>query len=141
MNNIEKLAEYFRIIGEEFKNETVCSMKSQWSIRDIKIIELLIKNRKTMSDLSNHMNLTPGSMTSAIDNLIKLNIVKREFDKDDRRKVYICLSNKGEKIAKDLIKTHSIISKKILNHLNEKEQDEFLSILDKVCKGLENNPN
>lgn len=136
MSNIEKLAMYFRIIGGEFKNETVCSMKSEWSMRDIKIIELLIENRKTMSELSIEMNLTPGSMTSAIDYLIKNNIVKREFDKDDRRKVFISLAKKGEKIGRDLVKTHNDISKKILSHLNSKEQNEFLDILDKVCLGL-----
>ncbi len=136
MNNTQKLSIYFQIIGDEFKKEAICNLKTECSIRDMKISEFLTNGKKTMSQISDKLNLTPGSTTTAIDSLIEKKIVKREFDENDRRKVFISLTVKGKEIAKEIVKSHMIISEKILKQLNNKEQILFLELLDKICSNL-----
>lgn len=133
--NILELAKHFEIIGKEFKKSNVCS-NNECSLRDIKIFEFLLTGKKTMSELADHMNLTKGSMTTAIDSLIEKKYVKREDDKNDRRKVYIILLKKGENIAKIIFEKHIDVAKKICNILNDSQRKQFFKILSKISKEL-----
>ena len=50
---------------------------------------LLQRGRLTAGDLSTLTGLTTGAVTGLIDRLEKKELVKREFDKTDRRKIWI----------------------------------------------------
>src|SRR5438067_7436953 len=50
---------------------------------------LLVKGQMTAGELSKLTGLTTGAVTGLIDRFEKNNLVKREFVKDDRRKVII----------------------------------------------------
>lgn len=127
-NNIEK-------IGKEFKKLEICS-NSQCNLRDMKILEFLFEGKKTMSELADYMDLTRGSMTTAIDSLINKKYVKREYDKNDRRKVYIVLIGDGKKMVKLIFEKHIEIATKMFNILNDEERKQFSNILNKISNGL-----
>ena len=135
-SNTAKLALYFLIIGDEFKKAFNKLNDCPCSLRDMKIVQFLSTGAKTMSELAEFMNLTAGSMTSAVDSLIESKLVKRDFDKNDRRKINIILTKKGENIAKQLHEKHFEISEKILSTLEKKEQEEFLNLLGKITSNL-----
>src|SRR6185436_16887486 len=50
---------------------------------------ILQKGEMTAGELSNATGLTTGAVTGLIDRLEKKKLVKRQFDKNDRRKVII----------------------------------------------------
>jgi DNA-binding MarR family transcriptional regulator len=50
---------------------------------------LIEKGQMTAGELSNLTGLTTGAVTGLIDRFEKKKLVKRQFDKDDRRKVII----------------------------------------------------
>lgn len=133
---VAALASYFNSIGREFKKNMACDPNSDCNFKDYRIIEFLSSGKKTMSELSEEMNLTAGTMTTAIDNLIEKKLVQRENDENDRRKVLITLSKKGNQIAQMVMNQHFEISEKILKTLNEKEKNEFLQLLEKICSKL-----
>lgn len=133
---ISRLALYFLIIGDEFKKAYSQLEECPCSLRDMKIIQFLSTGNKSMSELADFMSLTAGSMTSAIDSLIEEKYVKRDFDKNDRRKINIQLTKKGEKIAELLLNKHFEISGNLLSKLSQKEQDEFLTLLGKITQNL-----
>lgn len=50
---------------------------------------LIVKGQMTAGELSNLTGLTTGAVTGLIDRFEKKKLVKRQFDRDDRRKVII----------------------------------------------------
>ena len=66
------------------------SRKAGLSGTDHKYLGLLIENGPmTAGELSQRTGLTGGAITGLIDRLEKKKLAKREFDKEDRRKVFI----------------------------------------------------
>lgn len=54
---------------------------------------------RPMSSVVCYMNLEKGSMTAVVDRLIEKDLVRRERDKADRRRVIIDLTEKGRELA------------------------------------------
>ena len=72
------------------------SHKAGLSGTDHKYLGLLIQNSPTTAgELSRLTGLTGGAITGLIDRLEKKKLAKREFDKDDRRKVFIVANEKN----------------------------------------------
>lgn len=57
---------------------------------DHKYLGVIMQNKKmTAGDIAKQTGLTTGSVTALIDRLEKKKLVKRQLDKEDRRKVFI----------------------------------------------------
>ncbi len=77
------------IITEEFKDI---------SNNDMHIIEAIgLMNPRNMSAVAKDMSVTVGTLTIAINNLVKKGYVKRVRSEQDRRVVLISLTDKGVK--------------------------------------------
>lgn len=105
------------IITEEFKDI---------SNNDMHIIEAIgIGDSRNMSSVAGDLSVTVGTLTIAINNLVKKGYVKRIRSERDRRVVLISLTEKGEK-AYDHHKTfHDEMIQALLADLNA-EQTEVL---------------
>jgi DNA-binding MarR family transcriptional regulator len=78
-----------------------------------------------MSQVCDHMNMEKGSLTPVIDSLIELDLVERERNRDDRRKVNITLTDKGrDLVTRNLQNAHEHILGK-LKHLPAEEVTRF----------------
>jgi len=84
--NILKISKHFNAIGNEFKKMGSVCTSTECSIKETHIIEFLASGKKTMSELAINMNLTPGSMTTAIDVLIEKNTLKEKTTKTTEEK-------------------------------------------------------
>lgn len=80
---------------------------------------------KTMSDVARKLNITVGTLTVAINNLVKKGYVKRKRSEIDRRVVKISLTNKGRLIYRVHEKFHSDMIKAIIVGLSEQETQVF----------------
>jgi len=85
----------FRTASRKYSDTSILmheaiSRKAGLSGTDHKYIGLLIQNGPmTAGELSQRTGLTGGAITGLIDRLEKKKLAKREFDKKDRRKVFI----------------------------------------------------
>jgi len=85
----------FRTASRKYSDTSILmheaiSRKAGLSGTDHKYIGLLIQNGPmTAGELSHRTGLTGGAITGLIDRLEKKKLAKREFDKKDRRKVFI----------------------------------------------------
>lgn len=135
----EQLAKEFIGVGRAYKlSFSKANLKYDCSLKDMRIIELLATGPKTMSELAKEIQLTPGTMTTAVDKLIESKHVKRVHDIIDRRKITIELLQKGKKVADTIHSLSLDISSRMLEALNEKEQDQLILALSKINKHLEN---
>ncbi len=90
---------------------------------DHKYLGLLIeRGSMTAGELANLTGLTTGAVTGLIDRLEKKKMVKRQFDKEDRRKVIIVPNT--EKILKVLTPIFSKLQTKTQNLINSFSTDE-----------------
>lgn len=133
----ERLALCFNIIGKEFKScmSELEEAPRDFSIKDMSVIQLLGEQPMMMSELAEQLGLTPGTMTTKIDNLIKKKFVERAFDEEDRRKVYIQLTQKGENIYKSILEKTLMISGDLLKKLDSQEQETYVKLTEKLITG------
>lgn len=93
MNN--DLIQRIRILSRQYSDTSILmheaiARKAGLSGTDHKYLGLLIQNgQMTAGELSSLTGLTTGAVTGLIDRLEKKKLVKRQFLKDDRRKVII----------------------------------------------------
>jgi DNA-binding MarR family transcriptional regulator len=140
MDPIMDFAKDLGIISNHFKAQMNCVHFEHCNMKDYVTINYLFEQKKaSMQQLSQILQLTPSATTTHVDKLVKNAILKREYDEDDRRKVYILLDKKGEKIGKFLYQKHIDISKQMLSSLDKHEQEQLCSLIKKISNTLEKN--
>lgn len=101
------------------------------------VIMLLYKNPDcTMSELSQKAGLEKSSFTRVADSLIKQGFAQREYNKCDRRKVIINLTDEGIEIAKKLNILLNEHAKTAMSLLNTKEKERLFELLSEANKIL-----
>lgn len=82
--------------------------------------------KETMKNIAGYLKISPPSATEIVAEMDKKGLVKRKNDKNDRRVVFIVLTDMAKKLFVLLSKRKDIILKKMISKLNEKD-----------CKSLE----
>lgn len=82
----------------------------------------------TMKELSERMDLTHGASTGLVDRLHRLGLVERERSSEDRRVVYVALTEEGHQLIGRIdLRRHAIL-RKIVSQLNPDERRLMLKI-------------
>lgn len=112
------------IITEEFKDI---------SNNDMHIIEAIgIDEPKNMSQVAKALSVTVGTLTIAINNLVKKGYVDRVRSEKDRRVVYISLSPKGRKAFEHHAKFHEAMIQATVNGLSTEEVNILVKSLENL---------
>ena len=91
-----------------------------------------------MKEVAGFLSIIPPSATPHIFSLVKLEMIERCFDKNDRRAIRLSITPNGLKMPKNEIEKISILLQKILIKLNRKEQENLVKILQKIQKVYNN---
>jgi len=116
-------------LGKRFSDSTILmheaiARKAGLTGTDHKYLGFLIKNgAMTAGELSKLTGLTTGAITGLVDRLEKKKLAKRQFDKDDRRKIIIVPNT--ENAFKLLGATFSDLQGKIVNLLSTRSDNEL----------------
>lgn len=120
INDIEQKA----IITREFKDLTN---------NDMHVIEAIgIDEPKNMSAIARALSVTVGTLTIAMNSLVKKGYVTRQRGSEDRRVVYISLSEKGIKAYYH----HKQFHEQMIRGVEEELTEEELKTLVKALKKL-----
>ena len=90
------------------------------------------KGSLKMKELAKELNITLPAATKIVNRLVKLGLVKREFDSLDRRVVKVALTQKGKKILEETKKERKKVIEKVFEKLSLKEREIYLHILRKI---------
>ena len=85
-----------------------------------------------MRNISDFLNVIPSTATRKIDKLVRLGLVKRVLHEEDRRNVFLILTDEGKEISDEFFNMKSINVQKILNLLTKEEKIIYLSVLEKI---------
>lgn len=105
----------------QFNNLTIQEMHA---INAISMYE-----HKTASQVAKELHLTPGTLTSTIDRLVKKGYVERLRSKDDRRVVRLGLTKKGRVEYRAHAAFHEKLVKQFLQGFNDEEVGVILQAL------------
>ena len=114
------------------RDEKVCF---EWTVHQCYImISLLDKGKLTMKQLSKEMDLTTSTMTRNIDKLVTVGCVNRISDKDDKRRVYVKLSDQGKKTATSLRDAQKKFFSKMLEDIPVSTRKQIVKSLETLIK-------
>ncbi len=112
------------LVSDKFKNI---------SINDMHIIEVIgMKEPKKMSEIAKSMKVTVGTLTTAMNGLVNKGYVLREKGFEDRRMVFISLSDLGKEAYEKHARFHEKMVQAVMKSLNEEE----IVVLVKALKDL-----
>ena len=100
------------------------------SVNDMHVIEAIgIHEKKNMSAVAKALSVTVGTVTIAINNLVKKGYVKRVRSEKDRRIVLVSLSAKGERAYNHHRMFHDRMVLAVLDGLNKEETEVLMKVL------------
>ncbi len=122
-NEILKLEEE-AIITDEFKDITN---------NDMHIIEAVgLSGENTMSVVAKKLGITAGSLTTSVNSLVNKKYVIRQRNEEDRRVVFLKLTEKGKRAYEHHRDYHRQMTEAVISRLDEAE----VPILIKTLTGL-----
>ena len=97
------------------------------SITEIHTIDAIgTQGNRTMGEIAHDLRITVGTLTSAINRLIKKGYAERSRTEEDRRVVLVSLTEKGKHDF------HTEMVQATLNSYNDEEQEVLCDVIEKI---------
>ena len=87
--------------------------------------------------LAERLRLTPSTLTRIVDRLVRLNLVRRQEDSDDRRLVRHCLTPEGAQALQEMARTARAYLTEILRRLPREKLERLLEALQDLSQAAE----
>lgn len=118
-----------KLFNDVMKIEEKCLCTGEFedlTMTEFHTIEIIGSNReRNMSETAKSLNITQGTLTTGVDNLVKKGYVKRGKSAKDKRKVVISLTEKGERALASHDEFHQDLVNTTLSGL-ESDQERVL---------------
>lgn len=113
------------------------------SIRELHVLEavssLRESGRNTMAEIARYLHLSPASLTTAVNVLVKKNYVSRRYSPTDRRVIYVDLSETGEEANRKYLDFIRNLIGEVSRGMDEESADSMISSILSLSEYLENN--
>jgi len=93
---------------------------------------LMVHGKSRPSDIAKVLGLTPPTVTHLTEKLVKKKLAVRSTDEEDRRIVYLSISDEGIEIVKRANLEGQVLRKKLFEKLSTEEQQQMLRIYEKL---------
>ncbi|WP_170922906.1 MarR family transcriptional regulator [Enterococcus sp. 7F3_DIV0205] len=132
--NLETVNDYLVSVFNDIltieESELKKSQFNDLSITEMHTIEAIgMYKKKTSSEVAKELSITVGTLTVAINNLVKKGYVERLRSEDDRRVVKLGLTKKGKLLFRVHQHFHREMVKRILNGMDKAEEKALLKAL------------
>lgn len=129
----EILVRLFRDIMDIEEKAIITSEFKDITNNDMHVIEAIGTGvPKNMSAIARELSVTVGTLTIAMNSLVKKGYVIRERGQEDRRVVYISLSERGRKAYEHHAKFHREMIDGVAGDLSEEEMKVLVRALSRL---------
>lgn len=129
----ELLVRLFRDVMDIEQKVIITQEYGDITNNDMHVIEAIgIGEPKNMSSIAKELSVTVGTLTIAMNSLVKKGYVIRERGLEDRRIVFISLSDKGRKAYEHHARFHQNMIFSIIEGMDEEETKVLVSALTKL---------
>lgn len=102
---------------------------------DFTVLEALYhKGRQTIREISSAVLINTGSITYVIDKLETKGLLERSDCKEDRRVVYIQITEQGKEMMDEIFPKHQQVIEAIFSDITSEEKEFLINILKRVGK-------
>jgi len=102
---------------------------------EMEIIQwLLIEGPRKMKEIGENFNIKLSSLTSVIDKIERQKLVYRKNSKDDRRVVYLDVTDKGKRLYRDYSDYLKVLTYLMQKEMNKKDFEAFIKGIDVMLK-------
>ncbi|WP_010651918.1 MarR family winged helix-turn-helix transcriptional regulator [Oceanobacillus massiliensis] len=106
---------------------------------DFTILEALYhKGRQTIRQISEAVLINTGSITYVIDKLENKGLLERSNCSEDRRAVYIQITDKGTKLMDEIFPKHQKVIEEVFEDVSEEDKQILIDVLKQVGNKGEN---
>ena len=129
----EVLVSLFRDVNDIEQKAIITSEFGDLTNNDMHVIEAIgIDEPKNMSTIARALSVTVGTLTISMNSLVKKGYVDRQRSSEDRRVVYISLSEKGVKAYYHHKKFNEQMIDSVVKELTEEELEALVKALTKL---------
>jgi len=129
----ELLVESFSDISQIEQKALKEGMLKDLSVTEVHTIDAIgMYKYSTMSQVAQDLKITVGTLTTAINKLLKKGYVDRKRGEEDRRSVMIALTRKGKLAYRIHDKFHSHMVHATIDCLSEEEEEVLIKSLEKL---------
>ena len=126
----ENLREINKILNRDLKREMI---KLDLGLSHFYILTTLYREKVLSSgNLAKSLDVKNSTITSLVDRLVKLSLVKRRRCERDRRVVLVELTDKGKKLTEKLLTLRKKRLKEIVKELPEEKVEEIYESIKRV---------
>lgn len=93
--------------------------------------------RRTAGELADANLVTTGGITQRVDKLERSGLVGRQRDPQDRRVVYVDLTDRGLEVVDEVSEAHFANERRMLGGLTSTEQDRLADLLSRLETSLD----
>ncbi|MDQ2710728.1 MAG: MarR family transcriptional regulator [Acidobacteriota bacterium] len=105
---------------------------------DFRVLEVLLhKGALPVNTIGPKVNLTPGSISVAVDRLYSRGLVSRIEDPNDRRIRIVDLTLEGKKLIMPVFRRHAANMEKVMEVLSPRERVQLEALLKKIGRNAE----
>ncbi|MFD1170468.1 MarR family winged helix-turn-helix transcriptional regulator [Oceanobacillus caeni] len=105
---------------------------------DFTVLEALYhKGKQTIKQITQSVLINTGSITYVIDKLEKKGLLERTPCKDDRRVVYIQLTDQGVQLMEEIFPLHQQVIENVFEGVTDEEKKIIIDVLKRVGKKSE----
>jgi MarR family transcriptional regulator, 2-MHQ and catechol-resistance regulon repressor len=112
--------------------------KNNLNITEFSVLEVLFhKGKQTIQQIGNSILVSSGSMTYVVDKLEQKSLLKRHPCPEDRRVIYVTLTEDGINLMKNIMPKHKEFVDYAFNSLNSNELENLVRLLEKVKERIQ----
>lgn len=97
------------------------------------------KRRYKSGELAKHLGITTARIASTLNTLEKKGFIKRETSPEDKRRVYVAITEEGFEYIERKRENVCVFFDGIFSELEKSECDEFIRLIEKIADIGENN--
>lgn len=103
------------------------------SNNDMHIVEAIgVEEPKNMSSIAKRLSVTMGTLTTSMNSLVKKGYVNRERSEEDRRVVYISLTEKGKRAYEQHAGFHHEMIEAVVDGMADQEKEVLIQSLERL---------
>ena len=94
------------------------------------------KGECTVTDIANHLEITLSAVTSLVDKLCNAGLVARFRSEEDRRVVYLKLTEEGVKVLEAIEMNKNKLYERAFANIDIEEINDFFGTIEKITRNI-----
>ncbi len=133
-----ELLELFSNVLKKMKKEWTKQLEHGISPSQYFILKTLEHSgSRKATELAEVIQMTPGAITGASDKLVSEGYAERKGAKEDRRVVYLEITDKGKKFVKFMFEKQKAVTAKFFEGLSDEDINHLIRIYQQISHNLD----